>query len=317
VSVVVVGAFLLGSRLLLGAVLAGPERTATLFDRLRPSGAWGRLATLDTTEVASGAPTPPTPGRRLDTILSRGTLRVCVSPDAMPWCYLNGGGEIVGFEVDLAHAMAVELGTRLALVRVDRAATGAALVSGACDVSTRRIVPSQASSMSYSRPMTHERWAFLTLDHQQAVFASLDRVRQLPSVRLAVLNEREWIDMLKVRLPNAEVIPVGSLPEFIDAPAGRFDAMFTGYDRALAYSIASPQFAAVVPTPDLGSVPLAIAVPAGEEALRNVANEIVEVETANGVVQDKLAYWVKGEGAQRERGPRWSIARDVLGWWKR
>jgi hypothetical protein len=113
------------------------------------------------------------------------------------------------------------------------------------------------------------------------------------------------------------VIPVGSLPEFIDAPAGRFDAMFTGYDRALAYSIASPQFAAVVPTPDLGSVPLAIAVPAGEEALRNVANEIVEVETANGVVQDKLAYWVKGEGAQRERGPRWSIARDVLGWWKR
>jgi hypothetical protein len=51
--------------------------------------------------------------------------------------------------------------------------------------------------------------------------------------------------------------------------------------------------------------------------MRDLANEIVEVETANEVVQGKLASWVKGEGAQRERGPRWSIARDVLGWWKR
>jgi len=317
VTIAGLGAFLIGSRLLLGAVLPGPERDAMMFDRLHPSGAWGQLAALETAgDEGSAAQPAPVRGHRLDEILSRGTLRVCFSPDAMPWCYLNGRGEIVGFEVDLAHSIAVQLGTRLGLVRVDRTAIGQALVSGACDIATRRIVPSEASTMAYSHPIALEKWGFITLDYQRDVYASLDAIRQLESPRIAVFNEREWIDMLKVRLPNAEVIPINSFLEFVNAPPGRFDAHFTGYDRALAYSIAYPQFAAVVPTPDFGSIPLGLAVPVGEESLRDLANSIVEVGTANGVFQEKLDYWIRGEGAQREREPRWSIGRNVFGWWK-
>ena len=170
--------------------------------------------------------------------------------------------------------------------------------------------------MAYSHPIALEKWGFITLDYQRDVYASLDAIRQLESPRIAVFNEREWIDMLKVRLPNAEVIPINSFLEFVNAPPGRFDAHFTGYDRALAYSIAYPQFAAVVPTPDFGSIPLGLAVPVGEESLRDLANSIVEVGTANGVFQEKLDYWIRGEGAQREREPRWSIGRNVFGWWK-
>jgi Na+/H+-dicarboxylate symporter/ABC-type amino acid transport substrate-binding protein len=317
VTVVGVGAFLIGSRLLLGAVLPGAERDATMFDRLHPSGAWGRLAEIETTgDEASATQPAPVHGHRLDEILSRGTLRVCFSPDAMPWCYLNSRGEIVGFEVDLAHTIAVQLGTRLALVRVDRVATGRALVSGACDIATKRIVPSEASTMAYSHPIALEKWGFITLDYRRDVYASVDAIRQLTSPRIAVFNEREWIDMLKVRLPNANVIPINSFLEFVNAPPGRFDAHFTGYDRALAYSVAFPQFAAVVPAPDFGSIPLGLAVPVGEEALRDLANAMVEVGTTNGVFQQKLDYWIKGQGAQIEREPRWSIGRNVFGWWK-
>jgi hypothetical protein len=112
--------------------------------------------------------------------------------------------------------------------------------------------------------MAFEKWAFLTLDHEPNVYASLDSLRQLRAPRITVFREPEWIDMLRARLPNAEVIPIDSLLEYINAPAGRFDATFTGYDRALAYSVAYPQFAAVVPTPDFGSIPIAISVSAGK-----------------------------------------------------
>jgi hypothetical protein len=57
-------------------------------------------------------------------------------------------------------------------------------------------------------------------------------------------------------------------------------------------------------------------VPAGEEPLLNLANAFVEVGAAEGIFQEKLDYWIKGEGAQLEREPRWSIGRDVLGWWR-
>ena len=59
-TVVSAGVFLFGSRLLLGAAMTGPERTATMFDRLHPSGAWGKLATLETAGEGNG----PNPLRR-------------------------------------------------------------------------------------------------------------------------------------------------------------------------------------------------------------------------------------------------------------
>jgi len=98
------------------------------------------------------------------------------------------------------------------------------------------------------------------------------------------------------------------------APPDRFEAMFTGYDRAAAQSLVHPRLAAVVPEPGLGSVPIAITVPKGEEALLDLANAVVEFEQANGVLSQRLDYWIGGVG-HAARKPRWSIGHDVLGWW--
>jgi ABC-type amino acid transport substrate-binding protein len=234
----------------------------------------------------------------------------------MPWCYRNNRGEIVGLEVDMAQAMAVDLNVGLTLVPVDRLARNEALASGACDMATGRIMPSEASAMAFSHPLADERWAFLTLDHERDVYASLERIRALRAPRIAVLRVSEWIELLTLQLPNAEIVPIDSLQEFIDAPPGRFDATFTGFDRAAAYSLIHPQFSAVLPTPSLGSVPLAILVPRDETSLRDFANAVVEVARANGTLDARLAYWIRGEGIVVERRPRWSIGRDVFGWWQ-
>jgi len=45
-------------------------------------------------------------------------------------------------------------------------------------------------------------------------------------------------------------------------------------------------------------------------------NAGVEVGRAEGVFVQKLDYWIHGQGTEQERGPRWSIGRNVLGWWK-
>jgi len=140
----------------------------------------------------------PAAGERLDAILKRGILRVCVAPETPPWSFVNGRGEIVGFEVDVAHAVATQLHTRLSLVRVARSAKPAALVQGTCDLSIGRVVPSQAASMAFSRPLTHEAWAFLTQDYRRADFATFERIHQLKSPKIAVFRETEFIE----RLPN-------------------------------------------------------------------------------------------------------------------
>ena len=139
-SVVIVGAFLLASRIALGAALPGPENANETFDRLRVTGAWGRLAPVTVTQDATAPAIAPVPGRRLAEIQNRGSLRVCVSPDALPWAYMNSRGEVAGFEVDIAHTLAVGLQVDLVLVQVDRLfARGAATASGVCDITMGRV----------------------------------------------------------------------------------------------------------------------------------------------------------------------------------
>ena len=312
VSAAIVVVFVAGGRMLLGSVLLRPESAAATFDRLRVSGAWGRLATIEPVTPAPAA--AAVSGRRLDEIQQRGVLRVCVSPDGMPWSFRNGRGEMVGFDIGLAHVLAVELQTRLMLVPVPRIERGQALERGVCDATTNRVVPSE-SAMSFTRPVALEAWAFMTRDHRRGDFASVDRIRALRRPRIAVLRESEWMDRLQSFLPNAEVVPIRSITEFLDAPEGRFDGTFTGFDRAAAYSLVRPEFAAVIPSPGLGSVPIAVAVPRGEHALLAFFNAVVEDGLASGLFADRLDYWIKGAGTRAEREPRWSIGGNVLGWW--
>ena len=315
VTVAVVATFLVGSRIVLARALPEPETAATAFDRLAVSGAWGRLAPFVAPEEADAADEAPA-GQRLDAILRRGALRVCVAPDAVPWSFVNSRGDVVGFEVDVAHSVAAQLHTRLSLVTVERTDKGSALTQGTCDLSIGRVVSSQAAAMAFSRPLTQEAWAFLTRDYRRSDFASFERIRALRAPRLAVFREPEFIDRLRALVPDAQITSVDSIPEFLHAPPERFDAMFTGFDRGTAASLMYPEFGVVIPTPDPGSVPMAFIVPKGEESLLDLVNSIADVGSASGLFKQKLDYWIGGQGRLSDTSPRWSIARNVLGWWK-
>ena len=46
----------------------------------------------------------------LDAIRARGRIRVGYVDGALPYSYLNGRGELVGFDVEMAYALAEEMG---------------------------------------------------------------------------------------------------------------------------------------------------------------------------------------------------------------
>jgi ABC-type amino acid transport substrate-binding protein len=220
----------------------------------------------------------------------------------------------VGLEVDLAHALAAEMGVKLELVPVPSDDRGLALASGACDLAAGRVRPNQRGLAS--RPFAEEAWAFVVRDHDREAFARLDAIRQRPGLRVAVLGRPSWTLRMATLLPRAEIVPVHSLLDFARAEPGRLNAMYTGLARGTALSLLYPQFTAVVPEPGLGSVPIAFVVPAGETEFLARIDAWVEQEKASGLVEAKLDYWVRGKGAKAERGRRWSVATDVLGWWK-
>ena len=65
---------------------------------------------------------------------ARGVLRVGYLPDALPFAFVNQAGDLVGFDVELAHDLARELGVTLAFVPLDRDSMAAQLDAGYCDL---------------------------------------------------------------------------------------------------------------------------------------------------------------------------------------
>jgi Na+/H+-dicarboxylate symporter len=110
----------------------------------------------------------------LDRIRQRGTLRVGYFLDSLPFAYFNSAGDLVGFDVEMAHKLARELGARPEFVPVDRQAIAAALAQGTCDLVMSGIVVTteRAANMLFSSVYLDETLAFGVADHRREQFTS-------------------------------------------------------------------------------------------------------------------------------------------------
>jgi len=258
---------------------------------------------------------PPARGTRLDLIRSEGRIRVGFDPGSIPWAFLNGAGTPVGYDAEVAHRLALALGVRLEHVSLNRENFAEALANGAIDVamSGHRVSARAAELQAFSRPYAEEEVAFLTLDHRRTEFEHVEALRGR-RLKIGILRRPEWIEALSRALPLAEVVTVSSPLDFAEGRV-QADAFLTGWARACALSLLYPELSPAQPTPSLGRFTLAYAVPLGEPDLLNVVDTFVDVERTNGGFESARRHWILGE-ATRVQQPRWSLARNVLGWWK-
>ncbi|HWN99643.1 MAG TPA: cation:dicarboxylase symporter family transporter, partial [Blastocatellia bacterium] len=86
-------------------------------------------------ELPKDLPTPPREAASvLEAVRKRGRLRVGYVESSMPYNFVNGRGELVGFDIEMAYALADELGVGLELVPVSRYQLLDTLERGLCDV---------------------------------------------------------------------------------------------------------------------------------------------------------------------------------------
>jgi Na+/H+-dicarboxylate symporter len=313
VSVALVAAFVSGTRLLLARALPDPPTRTEVLATIQPR---DPLAPATVQAELPPVPAPaPAPGARLDFVRASGRIRVGFDPDSIPWAFLNGAGTPVGFDAEMAHQLALALGVRLEHVAVSRDQFVDALASGALDVvmSGVRMSARTTELVAFSRPYAEESMAFLVPDHRREEFTDALGLRAR-RVRIAIIGRPEWLEALSRALPLAEVVPVRSPADFVEGRV-QADALFTSWERACAWSLLHPELAPALPQPRAGHLALAYAAPRGETDLLNMLDTFIEVQRANGRLASARTHWILGE-ATRVHKPRWSVARNVLGWGK-
>jgi ABC-type amino acid transport substrate-binding protein len=251
---------------------------------------------------------------RLDVITERGSMRVGYLPETLPMAFRNNRGEVVGFDIEMAHLMAGDLGVTLEIVRLEKAQAESWLLDGRIDMLVGvTISPSRAQEYFFSVPYFDYTLAFLVPDYQRNKFADLAKVRAMGEIRIGVPEGRYVGRLLQTSLPDATFVPITSPRSFLRGDAPELDAVIWAAETGSAWTLIYPSHSVAVPR-GLGiKVPGAYALPRGATEFRIFVNRWLDLKLGDGTTQALYDHWILGKNAEA-RGPRWSILRDVLGW---
>ena len=306
--VVIVG----GTRALFSSALSGVYHQDKLITRMQP------LRSTDRAKVHLSPPlirTPRDPQQpRLELIRTRGILRVGYLPDSLPFTYFNTNGQLVGFNVEMAHALARDLDIALEFVPISVAAMAEQLSTGYCDIvmAPVAVTPEQAQSMIFSTPYTDQTLAFIVKDYRRNEFNSRAAIRRLQAPRIGVLNIPYYMNKVHQYLPQATLAVLNSPREFFESRGAQLDALVFSAESGSAWSLRYPAYTVAIPQPDVLAVPLAYPMARGDQDLANFMNAWIELKKKDGTITALYDHWILGKHAV-PKPPRWSVLRNVLG----
>ena len=252
---------------------------------------------------------------RLDQIRDGGLLRVGFLPDRLPFAFVNSEAEAVGFDLEMARVLAESLGVKLEIVRLQEANHLESLADGTCDLIMSGLIltPSKPLQARFSQPYLDQTLAFITLDHRRRDFSSRQRLQRQHGLKIGVTESlADWAPRLTGYLPDAGIGIVSSPRSFTRGEI-ELDAVLYTAEAGSAWTLLYPSYSVVIPQPDVVKVPMAYAMPSGENELAEYLGAFIEMVKRDGTIDRLYAHWILGEGAQSTE-PRWSVIRDVLHW---
>jgi Na+/H+-dicarboxylate symporter/ABC-type amino acid transport substrate-binding protein len=259
-------------------------------------------------------PLPAYSGTVLDRVRGRRALRVGYFDDSLPYAFFNTKGDLVGFDVEMAHQLARDLDVELELVPVDRRLFDTGLDPATCDLvmSGTVVTADRALQVRFSRPYLDETIAFVVADHRRAEFATWEDVRAAGALRVGVPNAPYYLKRARQELPAATIVTFGGSGDMFGTMTPPLDALLLTAERGSAYTLLHPEYSVVVPKPQPLKVPLAYIVAGRDDALATLVDTWIELKRRDGTVDELFAHWIQGRDAVPHHR-RWSVMDDWIG----
>jgi proton glutamate symport protein len=263
---------------------------------------------------------PPAPAddpqqSRLERLHSRGVLRVGYLSDNLPFAYFNAAGDLVGFDVEMAHTLAQDIGSKLEFVPIVREQMAEQLKAGYCDIIMSGVVPTpeRAYTMTFSAPYLDQTVALVVKDHRREEFSSREAIRRLKAPRIGVPNIPYYVEKVHRYLPQAELVLLNSVTEFFEGRGEELDALVFSAEAGSAWTLLYPAYTVAIPQPDVLTAPLAYPLAHGDQEMVDFINLWIELKKKDKTIARLYDYWILGKHAVPE-SPRWSVIRNVLHW---
>ncbi len=266
--------------------------------------------------MLEGVPAPDperSNGTRIDRILETGVLKVGYRPLNLPCTFITPEGDLVGFDVEMAHMMAQDLGVELEFSSIESQKVGEMLTSGQIDIAMSCIpgLPDMYGEVSFSRSYLGLTLALVVPDHMRDQYSNLEDLRQ-QEITIALVASNYFRTRINQSLPHAKVVVLETTEEFFLNEEPVADVLVLSAEEGAAYTYRYPRYT-TVRTPKSIRIPASYAVPKGDIEMMEFVSNWVDLKKSEGTTDALYQYWMLG-GVTKKKLPRWSIVRDVLHW---
>lgn len=250
---------------------------------------WALAAAWAATFIAASAHARP-----IQEIVRDGTLKVGVNPNFPPMSSYGPNNELVGFDVDVARAIARRMGLKLQLVPTEAAQRVPFLVSGRIDMSLGALTrtPERERLIDFTVPLHSEAMGVITTSKLPVrSWQELNRT----DVTLVNMRGNQSVELLKEKLPLPQRLLVDGNADTIRAIAqGRADALVENVDFFIGFTKNYPDVNWQVLSDPIFVAYCAIGVAKGNRGLKDYLDgALYELHTSGQIG----ALWQKWYGA--------------------
>ncbi|WP_244370170.1 cation:dicarboxylate symporter family transporter [Pseudoalteromonas xiamenensis] len=243
----------------------------------------------------------------VDVIQKRGLLRIGYLTDNVPFSYFNQKGELVGFDIALAHKLAADLGVKVEFIPFKKPDLTEYLNKGYFDVamSGLEINVKDLARVRFSNQVMTLQLALVAKDHELKRFAKRDDVLNHKELKLAHVEYGALLSKIKNSYPQVKPVSIPNIKAYFDHPE-KYDALVVSAEAGFAWSMFYPEFGVIVPKGAERHYPIGLAVARYNQDLLSYINGWLEIQKANGTVSNTYNYWILGQNSQT-RVKRWSL----------
>jgi len=250
----------------------------------------------------------------VEAVQRRRMLRVGLRSEQVPWAFRNGAGDLVGYDVDLAKALARHLGVQLEVCEAPLPRLQRLLEQRLLDLAMGGIqdLPLRSLRVLVSGGYQTVHLALVSADASVPVLQNLAKAPLRRPLRLATVDRdlitpavRDQIAALLGAAGRPAAVTIQSIPSaqaFLDNPSG-FDALITTAEGGASWAVLHPDTTML---PLFGnSLPseLVVLVGGSDRGFLDFVDDWLARQESRGRLEKLFRHWVLVAGALSEEPP--------------
>jgi ABC-type amino acid transport substrate-binding protein len=238
------------------------------------------------------------------------------NPNTMPFAFFNKKGELIGYDVQMAHDLARNLGCeKVVFIKVDFNELDKALDYGVIDIAMTGVYVNLAriAKMDFTTPYMDIHPAIIVKDYRKDDFSTVEKIKKMePRPRIGVLKGSAFKKAAEKAL-DLELVEIDSYLDFFEDNKYKLDGVINSAEQGSTWALLYPDYDAVILKDVKHTTFVAYAITKGDLHFLEYLNYWIKLDKLNKITDEYYNYWVLGKVPDLKK-PRWCVMRDVLHW---